>query len=133
MESNEKTKLLNDKRAEGQSDSSLNPNVGSAKDLPETQKSIRHTSSSMLVLEEMEDAKAVTAPLIFSVIIVSLSMFSVGHNTSVMNAPEKMVFPGYIVSWRADTANQNTNMTPLNYFLPSFWDTQNKRKILESC
>jgi len=63
-------------------------------------KSIRHASSSMLILEEMEDAKVVTAPLIFTVIIVSASMFSVGHNTSVMNAPEKMVFPGHsITSW----------------------------------
>jgi SP family facilitated glucose transporter-like MFS transporter 3 len=81
MESNEKTKLLK-------------------KDTSETDKSIRHASSSMLVLEEMEDAKVVTGPLIFSVIISSLSMFAVGYNISVMNAPEKMIFPGHSIgSW----------------------------------
>jgi SP family facilitated glucose transporter-like MFS transporter 3 len=74
--------------------------VASAVGLSEMDKTIRHASSSMLILEEMEDAKVVTAPLIFTVIVVSASMFSVGHNTSVMNAPEKLVFPGHsITSW----------------------------------
>ena len=74
--------------------------VASTRGLSDMEKSIRHASSSMLILEEMEDAKVVTAPLIFTVIIVSASMFSVGHNTSVMNAPEKVVFPGHsITSW----------------------------------
>jgi len=74
--------------------------VASTRGLSDMDKSIRHASSSMLILEEMEDAKVVTAPLIFTVIIVSASMFSVGHNTSVMNAPEKVVFPGHsITSW----------------------------------
>lgn len=74
--------------------------VASTTGLSEMDKTIRHASSSMLILEEMEDAKVVTAPLIFSVIIASASTFTVGHNISVMNAPEKMVFPGHsITSW----------------------------------
>jgi MFS family permease len=74
--------------------------VASTRGLSEMDKSIRHASSSMLILDEMEDAKVVTAPLIFTVIVVSASMFSVGYNTSVMNAPEKMVFPGHsITTW----------------------------------
>lgn len=74
--------------------------VASARGLSEMDKTIRHASSSMLILEEMEDAKVVTAPLIFTVIVVSASMFSVGYNTGVMNAPEKLVFPGHsITSW----------------------------------
>jgi len=74
--------------------------VASARGLSEMDKTIRHASSSMLILEEMEDAKVVTAPLIFTVIVVSASMFSVGYNTSVMNSPEKNVFPGHsITSW----------------------------------
>jgi len=74
--------------------------VASAGGLSEMDKNIRHASSSMLILEEMEDAKVVTAPLIFTVIVVSASMFSVGYNISVMNAPEKMVFPGHSInSW----------------------------------
>ena len=74
--------------------------VASTRGLSEMDKTIRHASSSMLILEEMEDAKVVTAPLIFSVIIACASMFTVGHNISVMNAPEKIVFPGHsITSW----------------------------------
>ena len=63
--------------------------VASTIGLSDMDKSIRHASSSMLILDEMEDAKVVTAPLIFTVIVVSASMFSVGYNTGVMNAPEK--------------------------------------------
>jgi len=72
--------------------------VASTRGLSDMDKTIRHASSSMLILEEMEDAKVVTAPLIFTVIVVSASMFSVGYNTSVMNAPEKMVFPGHSIT-----------------------------------
>jgi SP family facilitated glucose transporter-like MFS transporter 3 len=74
--------------------------VAQMRGLSDEDKSMRHASSSMLILDEMEDAKVVTAPLIFTVIVVSASMFSVGYNTSVMNAPEKLVFPGHsITSW----------------------------------
>lgn len=74
--------------------------VAQMRGLSDEDKSMRHASSSMLILDEMEDAKVVTAPLIFTVIVVSASMFSVGYNTSVMNAPEKIVFPGHsITSW----------------------------------
>jgi len=74
--------------------------VASTSGLSELDKNIRRASSTMLILDEMEEAKVVTAPLIFTVVIVSASMFLVGHNTSVMNAPEKVVFPGHsITSW----------------------------------
>ena len=72
--------------------------VASIRGLSEMDKTIRHASSTMLILDEMEDSKVVTAPLIFTVIIVSASMFLVGHNTSVMNAPEKVVFPGHSIT-----------------------------------
>lgn len=79
--------------------------ISSVNDLTEMDKSIRHSSSSKLILEEMEDAKVITAPLIFTVVIVSLSMFSVGYNISVMNAPEKVVFPEHsITSWAVAVA-----------------------------
>lgn len=74
--------------------------VASTHGLSELDKSIRRASSSMLILDEMEDAKVVTAPLIFAVIVVSASTFLAGYNSGVMNPPEAVVFPGHsITSW----------------------------------
>ena len=69
--------------------------VASTTGLSALDKEVRHASSSMLILDEMEDAKVVTAPLIFAVIVASTSMFLAGYNAGVMNAPEKVVFPGH--------------------------------------
>jgi len=73
--------------------------------LTEQEKDIRRVSSSMLILDEMEDAKVVTAPLIFAVIVAVTSMFLVGYNGGVLNAPEKIVFPGHsTLMWSLATA-----------------------------
>lgn len=39
----------------------------------------------------------VTAPLAFAVLIAVIAQFLVGYNTSLMNAPEAVVFPGMCV------------------------------------
>ena len=36
----------------------------------------------------------VTAPMAFAVLIAVIAQFLVGYNTSLMNAPEAVVFPG---------------------------------------
>lgn len=39
-------------------------------------------------------------PLIFAILTAAMTMFSVGYNTGVMNAPVNVVFPGHsIVAW----------------------------------
>eukprot|EP00608_Synchroma_pusillum_P012317 CAMPEP_0198434300 /NCGR_PEP_ID=MMETSP1452-20131203/31850_1 /TAXON_ID=1181717 /ORGANISM="Synchroma pusillum, Strain CCMP3072" /LENGTH=589 /DNA_ID=CAMNT_0044154809 /DNA_START=1 /DNA_END=1770 /DNA_ORIENTATION=- len=61
---------------------------------------------SLQSLSEAESEKAelldvdvdeiiVTSPLVFAVFVAVLSMFLVGFNTGVMNAPEPVVFPGH--------------------------------------
>ena len=41
----------------------------------------------------------VTAPLAFAVLIAVIAQFLVGYNTSLMNAPEAVVFPGACGFW----------------------------------
>jgi SP family facilitated glucose transporter-like MFS transporter 3 len=54
----------------------------------------RRSHASLLLLDELElDAVMVTTPLIFAVLVATLSQFLVGYNTGVMNAPEAVVFP----------------------------------------
>lgn len=73
--------------------------------LSDLDKDIRRASSSMLILDEMEEAKVVTAPLIFAVIVAATSMFLLGYNGGVLNAPEKVVFPGHAtVAWSIATS-----------------------------
>merc|ERR1719223_2924 len=56
----------------------------------------RRSHASLLLLDELElDAVMVTTPLIFAVLVATLSQFLVGYNTGVMNAPEAHVFPGH--------------------------------------
>ncbi len=46
------------------------------------------------------DDNLVTTPLVFAIIVAAASQFLVGYNTGVMNAPEKVVFPGHSTgSW----------------------------------
>lgn len=61
----------------------------------------RHSRASMIILDELEfDANVVTTPLVFAIIVAAASQFLVGYNTGVMNAPEKVVFPGHSTgSW----------------------------------
>jgi hypothetical protein len=61
----------------------------------------RRSRASMMILDELEfDATVVTLPLIFAVVVAAASQFLVGYNTGVMNAPEKVVFPGHsTLSW----------------------------------
>ncbi|KAG7360637.1 sugar transporter [Nitzschia inconspicua] len=70
--------------------------VASAKDLSDKEKSLRQSQASMIILDEIEfDAQVVTTPLVFAIIVASTCQFLVGYNTGVMNAPEKVVFPGH--------------------------------------
>ena len=60
------------------------------------EKAQRTSQMSLLLLDELEaDAITVTTPLIFAILIASLSQFNFGYNISVMNAPEPFVFPGH--------------------------------------
>ena len=66
------------------------------KGLNPEEKEQRLSRMSLLLLDELEsDAGAVTAPLLFAVVISSLSTFNFGFNISVMNPPEPFVFPGH--------------------------------------
>jgi SP family facilitated glucose transporter-like MFS transporter 3 len=70
--------------------------ASSAVGLSEVDRSMRASQASMIILDELEfDAQVVTTPLVFAIIVASASQFLVGYNTGVMNAPEKVVFPGH--------------------------------------
>ena len=70
--------------------------VASAKGLSEVDKNVRQSQASMMILDEIEfDSSVVTAPLVFAIIVASTCQFLVGYNTGVMNAPEKVIFPGH--------------------------------------
>mmetsp|Transcript_39112 Transcript_39112/g.84338 ORF Transcript_39112/g.84338 Transcript_39112/m.84338 type:complete len:695 (+) Transcript_39112:137-2221(+) len=70
------------------------------------EKELRTSQMSLILLDELEvDAITVTTPLIFAVLIASLSQFNFGYNISVMNAPEEFVFPGHSTgAWSAAVA-----------------------------
>ena len=75
--------------------------------LSDLDKDIRRASSSMLILEEIEDVetKVMTGPLFFSVLVAATSMFLLGYNGGVLNAPEKVVFPDHTtVEWSVATS-----------------------------
>jgi SP family facilitated glucose transporter-like MFS transporter 3 len=64
--------------------------------LSEADKTVRQSQASMIILDEIEfDAQVVTTPLVFAIVVASTCQFLVGYNTGVMNAPEKVVFPGH--------------------------------------
>jgi MFS transporter, SP family, solute carrier family 2 (facilitated glucose transporter), member 3 len=70
--------------------------VSSARGLTDIEKSVRQSQASMIILDEIEfDAQVVTTPLVFAIIVASTCQFLVGYNTGVMNAPEKVIFPGH--------------------------------------
>jgi MFS transporter, SP family, solute carrier family 2 (facilitated glucose transporter), member 3 len=70
--------------------------VSSARGLTDKEKSFRQSQASMIILDEIEfDAQVVTTPLVFAIIVASTCQFLVGYNTGVMNAPEKVIFPGH--------------------------------------
>jgi SP family facilitated glucose transporter-like MFS transporter 3 len=64
--------------------------------LSSEEKELRSSRASMIILDELEfEAQVVTTPLVFAIIVAAASQFLVGYNTGVMNAPEKVVFPGH--------------------------------------
>jgi MFS transporter, SP family, solute carrier family 2 (facilitated glucose transporter), member 3 len=70
--------------------------VASSRDLTDKERDFRQSQASMIILDEIEfDAQVVTTPLVFAIIVASTCQFLVGYNTGVMNAPEKVVFPGH--------------------------------------
>ena len=70
--------------------------AGSQTGLSEDEKAIRSSRASMVILDELEfDASVVTMPLVFAILVATSAQFLVGYNTGVMNAPEKVVFPGH--------------------------------------
>lgn len=71
------------------------------KGLSEEEKDTRRSQASLIILDELEfDSNLVTTPLVFAIIVAAASQFLVGYNTGVMNAPEKVVFPGHsTASW----------------------------------
>ena len=75
--------------------------------LSDLDKDIRRASSSMLILEEIEDVetKVMTGPLFFSVLVAATSMFLLGYNGGVLNAPANVVFPDHTtVEWSVATS-----------------------------
>lgn len=65
-------------------------------ELSAEEKVTRTSRTTMIIMDELEfDANLVTTPLIFAIIAATASQFLVGYNTGVMNAPEKVVFPGH--------------------------------------
>lgn len=49
---------------------------------------------------EVEESSVLTFPLIMAVLVATLLQFMLGYNTSVMNAPAAVVFPGHsTVEW----------------------------------
>mmetsp|Transcript_21556 Transcript_21556/g.53291 ORF Transcript_21556/g.53291 Transcript_21556/m.53291 type:complete len:645 (+) Transcript_21556:83-2017(+) len=70
--------------------------VSTQKGLSPEERDLRASRASMIILDEIEfDAQVVTTPLVFAIIVAAASQFLVGYNTGVMNAPEKVVFPGH--------------------------------------
>jgi SP family facilitated glucose transporter-like MFS transporter 3 len=70
--------------------------IGSHPGWTAEEKVTRASQASMIILDELEfDANLVTTPLVFAIIVAVGSQFLVGYNTGVMNAPEKVVFPGH--------------------------------------
>jgi SP family facilitated glucose transporter-like MFS transporter 3 len=64
--------------------------------ISEEEITVRRSRASMIILDELEfDASVVTLPLVFAVVVAAAAQFLVGYNTGVMNAPEKVVFPGH--------------------------------------
>lgn len=57
----------------------------------------RQTSEMILQNFKRTDApkRVVTWPFLWAILVATTSQFSVGYNTGVMNAPEKVVFPGH--------------------------------------
>jgi hypothetical protein len=56
--------------------------------------------ASSMILDQLDkadlpDPKRLTWSFILAVAVATASQFSVGYNTGVMNAPEKVVFPGH--------------------------------------
>jgi SP family facilitated glucose transporter-like MFS transporter 3 len=71
-------------------------NVVGHPELSEQEKQKMSSKASTIILEEIEfDAHVVTLPLAFAIVVATGSQFLVGYNTGVMNAPEKVVFPGH--------------------------------------
>jgi SP family facilitated glucose transporter-like MFS transporter 3 len=70
--------------------------VSSVQNLSGEERDIRASRASMMILDELEfEAKVVTTPLVFAIIVAAANQFLVGYNTGVMNAPEKVIFPGH--------------------------------------
>lgn len=70
--------------------------ASAAAGLSDVDRTVRASRASMVILDEIEfETHVVTAPLVFAIIVASMSAFLVGYNTGVMNAPEKVVFPGH--------------------------------------
>ena len=64
--------------------------------LSELQKAQRHSQSEFLLLDEFKIERVMlTTPLIFAVLVATMSQFIVGFNISVMNATSAVVFPGH--------------------------------------
>lgn len=70
--------------------------ISTQNDLSQEERDLRSSRASMIILDELEfEAQVVTTPLVFAIIVAAASQFLVGYNTGVMNAPEKVVFPGH--------------------------------------
>lgn len=73
-------------------------NVQSHPEWDEKEKKKMSSKASAMILDELDKVDStdrLTASFLLAVIVATASQFSVGYNTGVMNAPEKVVFPGH--------------------------------------
>ena len=66
--------------------------------LTETQKQQIAQDETKLIMDELEEIDSkigLTTPLVFAIAVATASQFLVGYNTGVMNAPERVIFPGH--------------------------------------
>ena len=62
----------------------------------------------------------ITSPLVMSVCVAIVVQFLVGYNTSVMNAPVEVVFPGHSVAYWSAAVSALSLGAPLGSILGGY-------------
>lgn len=66
------------------------------KRLSTTELASRKSQASLMLMEEIDiDNQLYTPPLLVAIFVAGCSQFLVGYNTSVLNAPESVIFEGH--------------------------------------
>mmetsp|Transcript_16941 Transcript_16941/g.25475 ORF Transcript_16941/g.25475 Transcript_16941/m.25475 type:complete len:607 (+) Transcript_16941:777-2597(+) len=107
----------------------------SQKHLSAKELAMRHSQASLMLMDELElDKVMVTTPLIFAVLVATVGQFLVGYNIGVMNAPEKVVFPGHTTGeWSIAVAAFCFGGPFGAYFAGTLAETRGRRGALLIC